>query len=136
MSVQNLKKKAAATLLAGAAVAAFSGAQPAAAGNMNGVCEAGEFCAYFLTSFGGAVADMEYNEPNFQGKTFANSAIARNDNVRSGKDRGRTYTGCLYTASNYSGSVVNGGVATQWTTFGGLNDTASSLHWTLALWCG
>lgn len=122
--------------LAGSLTAAFLGAQPASATNMNGVCEAGEFCAYYLTNFNGAIADMEFNEANFQGKTFANSSISRNDNIRSGKDRGRVYTPCLYTASNYSGSVVNTGqTVNEWSTFGSLNDTASSLRWTAGLWC-
>lgn len=115
----------------------IAGPQPASAGNMNGVCESGEFCLYFNENYGGPLADMEFNEPNFQGKTFANSNVSRNDNSRSGKDRGFTANGCIYRAANYSGGLINTGVMNDWPSFGTANDTASSLRWDYVnLWCG
>ncbi|MEV4662512.1 peptidase inhibitor family I36 protein [Micromonospora echinofusca] len=102
-------------------------APPAAhAGNMNGVCESGEFCVWFYAGYSGAIADMAYNEPNYSGKTFYNSSTSRNDNVRSAKEKAVTSVACMYENANYSGHIIFNNMLSEQSDFGVWNDKASS----------
>ncbi|WP_431894695.1 peptidase inhibitor family I36 protein [Micromonospora haikouensis] len=109
------------------AVAAILSAPAAAnAGNMNGVCESGEFCVWFYAGYTGPIADMEFNEPNYSGKTFYNSTTSRNDNVRSAKENAFTSVACMYENANYSGHIIFTNMTSSVSDFGSWNDKASS----------
>lgn len=97
---------------------------------LDGNCQASEVCLYQNQFYGGGMADFVYNDANYADNNFVNSGTGLNDRVSSLKNRDANCDLFLYSAANWSGTMVSFERGEDYFYVSPLiNDAASSHKW-------
>jgi hypothetical protein len=134
MTMTSVSRRVKGLVAAGAVVGAIAGvglvAAPAQATQLNGSCESGELCQYYLTGYRGAIFDLASSDLDFSNNVFPTSGYSANNNTESYWNRD-TYTWYVYTGANrtgYRGTIAPGASSNYNSTY---KNTVSGASWHL-----
>jgi hypothetical protein len=114
------------SLVLGGGMALAVSAPASAQETLNGQCESGELCSYWLSNYNGPIADIYEDVTDFGPWHFYASDLWLNNNTYSARSAAAFWCARLYENANYGGGSLHFVPGQGRTTLGWYNDKMSS----------